>query len=1236
MHPSAMLHGRNFIESIRYPDNRKVQVVEVGAQDVNGSLRAFIPDRYHYTGCDFIEGKNVDLILDDPYCLPFDDDSVDVVIASSCFEHSDMFWLVFLEILRVLKTDGLFYLNTPSNGYVHRHPVDSWRFYPDSGQSLVRWARRNGYSALLIESFIGAQLGDRPEERWSDYVCVFGKSPDSISHVGFHLSDKVERASYLQRHDLCFQASDPAEPEDILNILSLEARNDALKRQVTVLESECATLATRTEGLEQANETLRGRVSELMGMNDELLASRSWRLTAPLRLIKQLLTRSSAAGPQLAQVLRSFARAVYRRAPAYVRPWLLKAALRLFGRRSLQWSRDMTRGSVSAGRGTAYSLDYRELAEKARSNRPAGRQSVAVVIHVFYPDVFEEMAHYFPNLGQDCHFYITVADEVSRASVVQVLGRQGIDCYELRVCPNRGRNFAPWLVEYRQQIRSHDLMLHLHTKKSLRTGEDQKSWRTHLFNCLLGSSAVVELIRGIYRDRPQAGVIAPETYEQGASYWFHHWLSVGHLLPAFFSRLKIASYPRRGLMDFPVGAMFWARVASLRPLLEVDWAYDDFEPEPAADDGTLPHVIERAIGVIAEQAGYIYGEINPRAERFLWGGSSKLLDQYLVTSRRIQDADGFPVVSFDFFDTLFSRVSVSPEDVQHYIGFELARRCDVSAAQTFYSVRKTAEARARVLSKSGEVGLSEIYRCFAFFGWDDELSTTAMALELEIERRCLVPRRAVLDVLVALKRQGKRVIIVSDSYFERTFFLEVLKQFDVLSLVDEIYVSCEVGHRKDRGDIWPYLTRLEGGAIRHIGDNEQADIQQALRNGLSPVGILNPAVLAQERGLTLPPGWREADNDWRDGIALGPVVQSIANNPLLDKGFKPIALTSLVDVGYVVYGPLIMAFLNGLCTTLVAGRYDRVLFLARDGFYLKEIFDRHYAPLCGIRTEYFFCSRQSLLAVLWGQGIEVEDLFQGGRFSGTLNALLKARLGFAVAGSDEFIVLPGDEARVRKHVQKHHEAISHYCTGQMDAFSAYVGTQGIEQTERYALVDLGYAGTIQYRLQKILKRPLDGFYMNTNLAAQQVVEDGGRIQGFFNDALHLNRPMQPVEAHSLALEAVFTAPHPQVVGYTLAAADAEVQTRIVFSDKAQPALDLVHAVQEGVGKYFSSLLDAYGRSVLTVDFSPMTAQSPFELMIEGGMVLPEAFSCRFKVEDDFCGNGELNVSQFLGLRVSGS
>lgn len=173
MHPSAMRNGDVFFQRYSHyiKSNSPIKVVDIGAQDVNGSLREVCPKNVEYIGVDFVQAKGVDVVLEDPYVLPFSDSSIDMVVSSSCFEHSEMFWILFLEVIRILKPNGLFYLNAPSNGNFHRYPVDCWRFFPDSGRALVSWAKRNGHNSILLESFISYQQVNV----WNDFVAVFLK-----------------------------------------------------------------------------------------------------------------------------------------------------------------------------------------------------------------------------------------------------------------------------------------------------------------------------------------------------------------------------------------------------------------------------------------------------------------------------------------------------------------------------------------------------------------------------------------------------------------------------------------------------------------------------------------------------------------------------------------------------------------------------------------------------------------------------------------------------------------------------------------------------------------------------------------------------------------------------------------------------------------------------------------------------------------------------------------------------
>jgi SAM-dependent methyltransferase len=186
MHDTAKSNGRLFFDTYP-PKSDGLKVVDIGAQNVSGSLKSFIRPTDNYIGVDFVEAPGIDVVLEDPYKLPFDDESIDVVVSSSCLEHSEFFWETFIETLRVLKPAGLLYLNVPSNGAFHRYPVDCWRFYPDSGRALERWARRKGLSPAMLESYVGAQRLDG----WNDLVAVFVKDAANAGLYPNRMQDRI-------------------------------------------------------------------------------------------------------------------------------------------------------------------------------------------------------------------------------------------------------------------------------------------------------------------------------------------------------------------------------------------------------------------------------------------------------------------------------------------------------------------------------------------------------------------------------------------------------------------------------------------------------------------------------------------------------------------------------------------------------------------------------------------------------------------------------------------------------------------------------------------------------------------------------------------------------------------------------------------------------------------------------------------------------------------------------------
>lgn len=167
-----------------------------------------------------------------------------------------------------------------------------------------------------------------------------------------------------------------------------------------------------------------------------------------------------------------------------------------------------------------------------------------------------------------------------------------------------------------------------------------------------------------------------------------------------------------------------------------------------------------------------------------------------------------PVISFDVFDTLLKRRLLNQENTWK----------EFSSYFAFFRVlsEKIARHLHRGL-KSREVTLKQIYRFMpSCYGIAEELVREKASLEIDP-----VIERAILELQV----RGKRVILISDTYYSEDnlrYFLQEAK-FDVGLL--EIVASSEYGINKRRG-LFTEVQRgfsLEFHNWIHVGDDLQAD-----------------------------------------------------------------------------------------------------------------------------------------------------------------------------------------------------------------------------------------------------------------------------------------------------------------------------------------------------------------------------------------------------------------------------
>ncbi len=145
MHKSSYLRMEYIVrqyEQIWIKEKQKVNVLDIGSYDVNGTYRTiFNAPVYQYTGMDMSPGPNVDIVPGDIYQWnEIADETFDVVISGQVFEHIEYPWLTIKEIARVLKPSGFCIVIAPSSGMEHKAPKDCYRYYADGLSALAKWA----------------------------------------------------------------------------------------------------------------------------------------------------------------------------------------------------------------------------------------------------------------------------------------------------------------------------------------------------------------------------------------------------------------------------------------------------------------------------------------------------------------------------------------------------------------------------------------------------------------------------------------------------------------------------------------------------------------------------------------------------------------------------------------------------------------------------------------------------------------------------------------------------------------------------------------------------------------------------------------------------------------------------------------------------------------------------------------------------------------------------------------
>ena len=416
------------------------------------------------------------------------------------------------------------------------------------------------------------------------------------------------------------------------------------------------------------------------------------------------------------------------------------------------------------------------------------------------------------------------------------------------------------------------------------------------------------------------------------------------------------------------------------------------------------------------------------------------------------------VVSFDVFDTLIKRDVLKPEDVFLLVEKEYDQQYNTSS--NFYIKRIEAEKKARYELKR-EVNIHDIYRYYA-----GDNGSVLKKMEITLEHCVCTPSHTMVSVLEEAIKQKKKVLLISDMYLSTEIISSILNKCGIYRY-DRLYVSCEAGRSKSKGELYDYIREQENINKKwvHIGDSIKGDYLKPLTKGIR-------AYLVARHGCR--PIYYRGNDD-----VLSNFMQNHENVQLYNDYER---------IGYEILGPILYGFSRWLYSQISEKKYDCIIFLARDSALIKKAYNIMYVE--NTRQVYLHISRKAALNCivdLLNGYDELHDLFVA-KDSDTMKDLFRTLsiqqdvaidINRSIRLEMESYINKNDRFDKSKLVEQIKHEKEKQSKEQRTLINEYLKQLGI--SGKCAIVDVGWEGRTQWALERIhndedIDRNFVGYY----------------------------------------------------------------------------------------------------------------------------------------------------------------
>lgn len=343
----------------------------------------------------------------------------------------------------------------------------------------------------------------------------------------------------------------------------------------------------------------------------------------------------------------------------------------------------------------------------------------------------------------------------------------------------------------------------------------------------------------------------------------------------------------------------------------------------------------------------------------------------------------------------------------------------------------------------------------------------------------------------------------------------------------------------------------------------------------------------------------------------------------------------LHEFGYNFLGPICSEYFVSLNQIIELTKPTLLCFLAREGY----LFEKSYQSLCANQlinksdSAYVYASRTFLFRISIGDRYTWQWSLGHG-FEGRFQKLLTARFGFTleqintVFSDDELaqeVSLPEQTKTVEILLENHLAKLSALVAQSRTNYLDYLQSLGLTAESRPLFLDVGYSGTIQKLITRLLSVNTSGLYFITTASGDYPVNGYiASMQNVFKSGVKMGDGYTMLD-RSLFLESLLTSPNGQFIDIRKNRIDNSFNFMFGRKAYAQSHFHELSIVHDGA---VDAVVTAFKHNIR---YSIIEVEALYEQFARKRNMIPRAAWPLFDVDDAISGNGNVDPLSFFGL-----